>query len=110
MTSSRLYGDSVAIADTAGEFISACARALSETNLPAGAYEAHAKAHRSMYVEHILQRQIVAEIEAVLARQHDVTGFNRQRAPLLRPVPAHAAESQRGWLADRPQQTWRWPR
>jgi hypothetical protein len=96
-----LYGDSVAIADTAGEFISACARALAETEPARRQRIERMRKHIGQCTWSATARQIVAEIEAVLERQHEVTSSIDNSPPLLRPVPAHAVESQRRWPADR---------
>ena len=97
----RLYSDSVAIADTAGEFISACTRALSETEPARRQRIERMRKHIGRCTWNATASQIVAEIEAVLERQHDAASSIDNAQPLLRPVPAHAAESQRGWPADR---------
>jgi UDP-galactopyranose mutase len=94
-----LYGDCVSVADTAGEFITACARALRESHSDRQRRLERMRAHIAQCTWDGTARQVRAEIEAVLQREYD--GASATARHLLRPTPIHAAEALRGMGADR---------
>ena len=93
-----LYGDSVSIAATAGEFITACARALSETDAERQRRIARMHAHVAQCTWDATARKIHSEIEA-LQREEAVNAANVGR-PFV-PVRSRVGEALRGSTSDR---------
>ena len=94
-----LYGDCVSIADTAGEFIASCARALSEKDFDRQRRLERMRTHIAQCTWDDTARRVRAEIEAVLRHEFDnVNASARQR---FTPALTYAAETLRAKAADR---------
>ena len=88
-----LYSDSVAIADSADQFLSACQAALSESATERGLRITRMRAHVDQCTWDLTARRIHAEIEAELRRKDAsvaamVVGADRSVAPATRSVGA----------------------
>ncbi|HVE89190.1 MAG TPA: glycosyltransferase, partial [Burkholderiaceae bacterium] len=95
-----LYGDSVSVAATAEEFISACARSLAETAADREHRLERMRGHVSRCTWDRTARDIHQEIEAMLQTQDRATaGVGAERA--RRPAPGRTAETVRLQPVDR---------
>lgn len=90
-----LYGDCVSIAATADEFVSACAAALAENATEQALRIERMRGHVSQCTWDRTARNIREEIDAVLQRQ------DRATERVLRPSPAHTADTLRLHAVDR---------
>ena len=82
-----LYGDCVSIASSAGEFIAACARALSEDDHDRQRRIERMRNHISQCTWDDTARKIRSEIEAVLQRQRSVASVGALRfRPAMHPA------------------------
>ncbi len=96
-----LYGDSVAIAATAGQFVSACAAALAEDAADRRLRLQRMRGHVSQCTWDRTARDVHAEIEALLRAQGNsaegVAGLER----VMRASPKRTAETSRLQAVDR---------
>lgn len=96
-----LYGDSVSIAATAGEFISACAASLAESADQRRLRVERMRGHVSRCTWDRTARQIHEEIEAVLQVQDDAATSIVEMEHVRHPSPARTTESSRLQAVDR---------
>ena len=89
-----LYGDSVSIAATAGEFISACAASLAESADDRRLRLERMRGHVSRCTWDRTAREIYQEIEAVLQLRDETTAI-AEMEHVRRPSSARAAETLR---------------